>query len=55
MAEQNKEGATKRDHNDEDVIHEGGLPKDHKTANAGDNRGTGDLDGNRTAPPKKQS
>ena len=43
-----KAGATKRDSNTES-IKEGGLPKDRNTAEAGDNRGKGDLDGNRTA------
>ena len=55
MANQTREGTTKRDVNDGEVK-EGGLPKDQKTAESGDNRTTGDLDGNRTAPPaKKQS
>ena len=49
---QQSDGTTKRDSNDGEVK-EGGLPKDKKTAEAGDNRGTGDLDGNRTAPPAK--
>jgi hypothetical protein len=53
MADQHREGTTKRDPND-DVVKEGGLPKDQKTAEAGDNRRNGDLDGNRTAPPAKK-
>jgi hypothetical protein len=32
-----------------DTRKEGELPKDRKTAEAGDNRRAGDLDGNRTA------
>jgi hypothetical protein len=53
MADQHREGTTKRDPND-DVVKEGGLPKDKKTAEAGDNRRNGDLDGNRTAPPARK-
>jgi hypothetical protein len=45
-------GATRRDPNNES-IKEGGLPKDRKTAEAGDNRRGGDVDGNRgSARPK---
>lgn len=53
MAQTSKAGATKRDSNT-GSIKEGGLPKDKKTAEAGDNRRGGDVDGNRTAarPPK---
>ena len=32
-----------------DTRKEGELPKDHKTAQTGDNRRAGDLDGNRAA------
>ena len=39
---------TKRDSNT-GSIKEGGLPKDKQTAEAGDNRRRGDLDGNKTA------
>ena len=53
MANERREGTTKRDSND-DTVKEGGLPKDKKTAESGDNRTTGDLDGNRTAPPAKK-
>ena len=53
MANQNREGTTKRDAND-GAVKEGGLPKDKKTAESGDNRRNGDLDGNRTAPPAKK-
>jgi hypothetical protein len=48
-------GTTKRERNT-DSIKEGGLPKDRKTATAGDNRRRGDLDGNRTtARPAKSA
>ena len=47
MAQQKREGTTKRDAND-GKVKEGGLPKDKKTAESGDNRRNGDLDGNRT-------
>ena len=47
-------GATKRDSNT-GSIKEGGLPKDKKTAEAGDNRRRGDLDGNRTAAKTEKS
>ncbi|HUQ89114.1 MAG TPA: hypothetical protein VM096_16265 [Vicinamibacterales bacterium] len=53
MTQNNKAGATKRDSNT-DSIKEGGLPQDKKTADAGDNRRNGDLDGNRTAPKEKK-
>jgi hypothetical protein len=43
-----KAGATKRDRNS-GSIKDGGLPKGRKTAEAGDNRRRGDLDGNRAA------
>ena len=43
---QQREGTTKRDGNDGEV-REGGLPKDKKTAESGDNRRKGDEDGNR--------
>ena len=52
MAQHNREGTT-RDGNDGEVK-EGGLPKDKNTAESGDNRRNGDLDGNRTAPPAKK-
>ena len=54
MTQSNKAGATKRDSNT-DSIKEGGLPKDKNTADAGDNRRTGDLDGNRTAANVKKT
>jgi hypothetical protein len=54
MAKTPAAGTTKRDRNT-GSIKEGGLPKDRKTAEAGDNRRTGDLDGNRgTARPKRR-
>jgi hypothetical protein len=53
MATERRDGTTKRDTN-ADVIQEGGLPKDQKTAESGDNRRNGDLDGNRTAPAAKK-
>ena len=53
MTQSNKAGTTKRDSNT-DSIKEGGLPKDKKTADAGDNRRSGDLDGNRTAAHAKK-
>jgi hypothetical protein len=53
MTVRNKAGATRRDSNTA-AIKEGGLPKDKKTADAGDSRRRGDLDGNRTAPPAKK-
>ena len=53
MTQTNK-GATKRDSNT-DSIKEGGLPKDKSTAEAGDNRRAGDVDGNRTAAKKKKA
>ena len=53
MAQTTKAGATKRDRNT-GSIKEGGLPKDRKTAEAGDNRRTGDLDGNRGAARAKK-
>ena len=52
MAQQ-REGTTGRDRNDGEVK-EGGLPKDQKTAESGDNRRHHDVDGNRTAPPAKK-
>jgi len=52
MAKTSKAGATRRDANDES-IKEGGLPKDRNTAETGDNRRSGDVDGNRaSARPK---
>ena len=48
MATSSKAGATRRDSNT-DSIKEGGLPKSGKTAAAGDNRRTKDVDGNRAA------
>ena len=47
MAKQRRPGTTKRDAND-GAVKEGGLPKDQKTAESGDNRRKGDVDGNRT-------
>jgi hypothetical protein len=44
---------TRRDGNDGEVK-EGGLPQEKNTAESGDNRRNGDLDGNRTAPPAKK-
>ena len=52
MANTNKAGATKRDPNNAS-IKEGDLPKDRQAAEAGDNRRTGDLDGNRAAARPK--
>ena len=51
MAQTNKAGTTKRSQTGS--IKEGGLPKDRKTAEAGDNRGRGDVDGNRAATQPK--
>jgi hypothetical protein len=49
----NDDKTTKRDSN-RDIIQEGGLPKDQKSAEAGDNRRAGDQDGNHHAStPKK--
>jgi hypothetical protein len=53
----NDRKTTKRDP-ETDAVQEGGLPKDRKTAEAGDNRSAGDLDGNTNAakrepPPRK--
>ena len=53
MAKQIRDGATKRERNT-GSIKEGGLPKDQKTAKAGDNRRAGDLDGNRDAAAAKK-
>jgi hypothetical protein len=51
---QTRDGATKRDRNS-GAVKEGGLPKDKKTAKAGDNRRSGDLDGNRGAASAKKT
>lgn len=51
MKQPSKPGATKRDPRT-GSIKEGGLPKDSKTARAGDNRRAGDVDGNRAVGPK---
>ena len=51
MAQTNKAGTTKRSQTGS--IKEGGLPKDRKTAETGDNRRRGDLDGNRAATRPK--
>jgi hypothetical protein len=51
MAQTNKAGTTK--HSQTGSIKEGGLPKDRKTAEGGDNRRGSDVDGNRAAPPAK--
>jgi hypothetical protein len=53
MKQSNDAKTTKRDSN-RDIIQEGGLPKDKGTAEAGDNRGKGDDDGNAHAA-KRQS
>ena len=45
MKQSNDAKTTKRDSNRE-IIQERGLPKDKATAEAGDNRGAGDVDGN---------
>ena len=50
---ENPKGATNRD-TETQSVKEGGLPKDGKTAKAGDNRRAGDLDGNRDAAPVKK-
>jgi hypothetical protein len=47
MAQTNKAGTTKRSQTGS--IKEGGLPKDRKTAEGGDNRRGSDADGNRAA------
>ena len=56
MKQRNDAATTKRDSN-RDIIQEGGLPKDQKTAEAGDNRKKGDVDGNAHAakrqPPRR--
>ena len=54
MAQTTKPGTTKRDRNTGSVK-EGGLPRDRKTAEAGDNRRTVDLDGNRGAARAKKA
>jgi hypothetical protein len=45
---------TRRDAN-RDSIHEGGLPKDRKSAEDGDNRRLGDQDGNHHAATPKRT
>jgi hypothetical protein len=45
---------TRRDSNRE-VIQEGGLPKDRKSAEGGDNRRLGDQDGNHHAATPKRA
>ena len=54
MAQTTKPGTTKRDQNTGSVK-EGGLPRDRQTAEAGDNRRTVDLDGNRGAARAKKA
>ena len=55
MAKSSDTKTTQRDSN-RDIIQEGGLPKDKKTAEAGDNRRLGDQDGNHhAATPKSPS
>jgi hypothetical protein len=44
-AKHDRDKTTTRDPNS-DTIKEGGLPKDRESAEAGDNRGLGDQDGN---------
>ena len=51
MAKSNDK-TTQRDSN-RDIIQEGGLPKDKKSAEAGDNRRLGDQDGNHHATNRK--
>ena len=52
MAKATGTETTKRDSNSE-VVQEGGLPKDKKSAEAGDNRRLGDQDGNHHAARPK--
>lgn len=52
MANSTDRKTTKRDSN-RDNIQEGGLPKDKKAAEAGDNRRLGDQDGNHHAAAGK--
>ena len=52
MAKTDNTKTTKRDTN-RDNIQEGGLPKDQKSAESGDNRQLGDQDGNHHAARPK--
>lgn len=54
MKNDNNRKTTERDDNS-DVIQEGGLPKDKKSAEAGDNRRLGDQDGNHHAQTPKRA
>ena len=53
--DKSEETKTSRRDGNRDTIHEGGLPKDRKSAEDGDNRRLGDQDGNHHAATLKHA